>query len=125
MGFRKIINATFAKDLAEGASIKVIPGGDEPLELRMELPAPVLFDRILLQEPVEEGQRVSRFRVEAEDQQGDWAEIARGTTIGYKRILRISPVNTRHIRVLVDEAIHPPSISQIGLYKASGREPSF
>ncbi|MGW8314421.1 MAG: alpha-L-fucosidase [Bacteroidales bacterium] len=125
MGFRKIIDETFEKDLAEGASFKIISGEGEPLELLLESPAPVLFDRILLQEPIRQGQRISRFRVEIENEKGSWTSVAEGTTIGYKRLLRVSPVTARRLRVVVEKSLYPPTISQVSIYKASDREPSF
>jgi alpha-L-fucosidase len=125
MGFRQIIDETFEKDLAKGASLKLISEGEVPLEVQLELSAPFLFDRILLQEPIREGQRISRFRVETENESGIWKEVARGTTVGYKRLLRISPVTARRLRIVVDEALYPPSLKRVGLYQASSGEPSY
>lgn len=125
MGFRQIIDETFEKDLAKGASLKLISEGEVPLEVQLELSAPLLFDRILLQEPIREGQRISRFRVETENESGIWKEVARGTTVGYKRLLRISPVTARRLRIVVDEALYPPSLKRVGLYQASSGEPSY
>jgi alpha-L-fucosidase len=105
--------------------LKLISEGEVPLEVQLELSAPLLFDRILLQEPIREGQRISRFRVETENESGIWKEVARGTTVGYKRLLRISPVTARRLRIVVDEALYPPSLKRVGLYQASSGEPSY
>ena len=123
MEFRHIIDETFGGDLAAGASPVNRTEGVPSPEAVLELPGQVTFDRILLREPIGQGQRIGRFRVEAWNEGDGWSEIARGTTIGYKRILRIPPVTTRKLRVVVEEAIHPPSVSGIGLYKSSGKEP--
>ncbi|MFO7934056.1 MAG: alpha-L-fucosidase [Bacteroidales bacterium] len=79
------------------------------------------FDRIMLQEPVRIGQRISSFYVEAEGPQGMWKEIARGTTIGYKRILRTAPVSVSKIRLVLEESYGRPAIARIGLFRSSSR----
>ncbi len=53
---------------------------------------------------------------------GTWSTIVEATTIGYKRILRIDKLSTSSIRVVVDEASHPPLISNPGLYLSSEKE---
>jgi alpha-L-fucosidase len=80
------------------------------------------FNRILIREPIRFGQRISSFRVEAR-LYGEWATIARGTTVGFKRLLRIAPVRTDRLRLVIEEANNIPVISDLGLYKASYREP--
>jgi alpha-L-fucosidase len=89
--------------------------------LELELPRRSTFDRILLQEPIRLGQRISRFSVEAIVGE-EWQEVARGTTIGYKRILRLSPVSTGRVRVIIEDALAPPAISNLGLFMASPDE---
>jgi len=125
MEFRGIIDETFASDLAAGAVLRDLNRTSTTAEYLLELENRVFFDRILLQEPIEEGQRISRFRVEAETSDGAWEELTMGTTIGYKRLLRIPTVSAGRIRVVVEEATHPPSIARVGLYSSSDREPSI
>jgi alpha-L-fucosidase len=122
--FRRILDETFDRDLAAHALLRESKKTDTAAEYLLELESRTLFDRILLQEPIREGQRVSGFRVEMEGKDGAWDLLARGTTIGYKRILRIPPVSAARLRVVVEQAIHPPSIARVGLYKASDSEPS-
>jgi alpha-L-fucosidase len=82
------------------------------------------FDRIMIQEPIEIGQRISRFEIQA-FRNNAWESIARGTTVGYKRILRTAPVRTDKVRILIEEANNTPAISTFALFKASAREPAF
>ncbi|MFK7843992.1 MAG: discoidin domain-containing protein, partial [Rhodothermales bacterium] len=70
-----------------------------------------------LQEYIALGQRVQAFSVEAEVA-GEWIEIDRQTTIGYKRILRFDTVNATGIRVNILEAKGSPAISNLALYHA-------
>ena len=74
------------------------------------------FNRIQLQEYIPLGQRIAAFRVEALDTAGEWAEIARGTTVGYKRILLTDRITTRALRIRIDEALACPVLNGLGLY---------
>jgi len=73
------------------------------------------FDIIELQEHIAKGQRVEGFSVEIMEN-SSWKEIATGTTIGYKRLLRFAPVTTDRIRVTITEARYNALISNIGIY---------
>jgi len=79
------------------------------------------FDRILLQEPIRLGQRISEFSVEARVNE-EWRPVASGTTIGFKRLLRFSPVRADGIRIRIEESLAPPALSRIGIFKASEEE---
>jgi alpha-L-fucosidase len=89
--------------------------------LEIDLEHPVLFDRIMIQEPIRFGQRISKFAIEG-FVDGEWIELAEGTTIGYKRLLRISAVRARKIRLSIKGAKNTPAISNFGLFKASPKE---
>ncbi len=79
------------------------------------------FDRLMLQEPIRYGQRISSFSVEA--WKGDrWLQVAEGTTIGYKRLLRILPVSTGKIRILISGYNNTPALSNVGCYQSSPLE---
>ena len=77
--------------------------------LEIHLPTEATFDRILLQEPIRFGQRVSGFVLEIPDGAG-WLEIARGTTVGQKRILRSPPATTDRVRLTILEALAAPAL---------------
>ena len=144
--FRSILDETFATDLALGAKAtasnergskprfsasNLVDGnavtywttddGVATATVELQLSQAVSFDRISLQEPIRLGQRIIAFSVEAW-LDGGWKEVAEATTIGHKRILRIEPVTTDRIQVRISESKATPALSNIGLYKASGRE---
>jgi alpha-L-fucosidase len=75
------------------------------------------FNRLLIQEFVNLGQRVKSFSLEKEVN-GTWEKIADGTTIGYKRILRFPDTQARKIRVNFLDGKGIPVISEIGVYSA-------
>lgn len=85
--------------------------------LVLDLPAPVVFNRFLVQEYIPLGQRVKSFTVEV-FADGSWKEVAAGTTIGYKRILRFPGVKASKLRFNIKDAKACPAISTIGLYNA-------
>lgn len=144
--FRAILDETFKTNLAKGAAVQasdvrldhqkfsaqnIVDGNPDSYwaandgviqsTLTVTLPEDRLFDRIMLQEPIRFGQRIARFQVEV-DINGKWQKVTEATTIGYKRLLKITPVKTDKIRVTIMEANNTPAISNFGLYKASSKE---
>ena len=87
--------------------------------VEVELDAARTVNVLELMEPIKYGQRVASFRLDAWDGSG-WVEAVRGTTVGYKRLLRFPPVTARRWRVVVEDARAAPALSQIGLYSALG-----
>jgi alpha-L-fucosidase len=85
--------------------------------MTIEFEKPTMFNRFLVQEYVRLGQRVKAFRVEAFTD-GTWKELYKGTTIGYKRILRFPGVETTKVRFSITDAKGSPVISNIGIYNA-------
>lgn len=85
--------------------------------ITIEMGKPVKVNRFLAQEYIRLGQRVKSFTVEALIN-GSWKELAKGTTIGYKRILRFATVQTTKVRFTINDSKACPLISTIGLYNA-------
>jgi alpha-L-fucosidase len=90
--------------------------------LSIDLGQPATFDRVMLQEMITVGQRVERFKLEAWDGHA-WKEFAQATTIGYKRLLRFPAVKSSKVRLTIIDARDCPTIREIGLFKASDKEP--
>jgi alpha-L-fucosidase len=70
---------------------------------------------VVMQEFVKLGQRVKSFTVEAWVN-NSWSPVANGTTIGYKRILKVEPIETNKIRVSITDAKACPLISNVEVY---------
>jgi alpha-L-fucosidase len=142
MGMRAMIDATFKTDLAPAAraSATNVRGGsrqfgaDHVLDgnldtywatddgvttagLTLEFNRPTRFDHVLVQEHVPLGQRVRAWNVEAEVE-GVWITVTRGTTIGYKRILRNDPITAQRVRLNVTESGACPVLSTFSLFLA-------
>jgi len=145
--FHAILQATFAHNLAQTGNVKpssiyrnsnqfagerildkkpedtfwaADPSDNKPV-LTIDMPKPVTFDRIMLQEPIKYGQRIAAFAVQA-FMDGRWQDIAGGTTIGYKRLLRIKPVTASQVRIIFLSYNNTPALSNFGLYEASPLE---
>ena len=70
---------------------------------------------VLLQENIALGQRVEKFHIAAMID-GEWEQVAKGTTIGYKRILEIPSVETTAIKIEFEAAKATPVISNLEIY---------
>ena len=140
--FGRAIKESFAVNLAENAKIeasnvrgnskefgavKAIDGKKDSYwatddnvtkaSLTIDLGKPTLFNRFLVQEYILLGQRVRAFTVEA-FVDGNWKEVAKATTIGYKRILRFPSIKAKLIRFNITDSKSCPVISNIGIYNA-------
>lgn len=139
-GFRRLLDEAFAVNLAAKASVTAsnIRGkakafaavnitdnnkatywstddGISKGSFEISLRKPAKISYVLLQEYITLGQRVKSFTVEVWVN-GSWTKVAEGTTIGYKRILKIDPVTTNKIRVTINEAKASLAISNAALY---------
>ncbi len=84
--------------------------------VEIELGKPVQFDLIVLSEFIASGQRVTSFTVEA-IHDDHWHIIAEGTTIGYKRILKVQKTKTNKLRLNILEAKSCPLIASFELFE--------
>ncbi len=83
--------------------------------ITLRWPKAQLVNLIELQEAIQFGQRVAAFRVE-QHVNGNWQEVARGTTIGQKRLLPFPTLKTDHLRVVLESAEGNPALEHIGVY---------
>jgi alpha-L-fucosidase len=88
-----------------------------PAAVEFTFKSPQQFNLVMLQEAIEKGQRVEKFKVEALVN-NQWTEIAKGTTIGYKRLLRFPTVESQQVRFTIEEARLGANIATLGLYNA-------
>ncbi|MEO8404905.1 MAG: discoidin domain-containing protein, partial [Chitinophagaceae bacterium] len=83
----------------------------------IDLGKPTTFNRFLAQEYIRLGQRVKSFKIEVLVN-GEWKELAQGTTIGYKRILLFPTVKASQVRFTIIDSKSSPVISNAGIYYA-------
>lgn len=85
--------------------------------LTLNLGKPTRFNRFLVQEYIQLGQRVKAFTVDALVN-GQWQELAKGTTIGYKRIVNFPTVKATQVRLHITDAKACLAIANTGVYYA-------
>ncbi|MGD0782506.1 MAG: discoidin domain-containing protein, partial [Candidatus Aminicenantales bacterium] len=140
-GMRRILDSTFKTDFAAGAGVRAssetaghsaaaaVDGEPKtywspkedggPSWVEFDLGGAKTFDCAMLRENIDVGQRVESFRLEA-GAGGAWKEFAKGTTIGYERLLRFPLVTASKVRLAIDRTRAAPAIAHFGLYKTAG-----
>jgi alpha-L-fucosidase len=138
--WRRILDATFAVDLARGATATadntrgddaryapahVVDGNPNTYwstddsattpQLVLDLHKPVTFSVVRLREYIPLGQRVDSFALDRW-KEGGWEEFASGTSIGAQRLVRVAPITTDKVRLRITKAAVCPTISEFGLF---------
>lgn len=113
--FRRAIDELFSTDLAAGRKLLRRSGwADQAIEI--DLGRSVRVGIAALEEAIEHGQGIAKYRLEGSNGNGEWRLLSRGETIGYRKLDRFDPVTISHVRLVVEEAIDSPRISTIRLY---------
>ena len=127
-GAKVTANSQFAKDAKfssdnltdyDANSYWAAAADKRQASLEMAIDSTKKFDRILLQEPIKFGQRICSFDIQIL-KPGGWQTIASGTSIGYKRLLRITPISGSKLRINIRDASNTPALSNCGVFKAAG-----
>lgn len=140
-GMRRILDATFAENLARQATLKAshVRGGDTGFgadkvidgatatywstdddvtlpELVFEWSKPVVFDVARIAEEIRLGQRVEEFALDRWTD-GGWVEFVRAASIGPQRLVRFETVETPRVRLRITKSPVCPAIAEFGLFK--------
>jgi alpha-L-fucosidase len=83
--------------------------------LEIQLAENKMIKYVVLQEYIKLGQRVKKFEIEVW-KDDSWAKILDGTTIGYKRILKVQPVETSKLRISILDARACPLLSNVEVF---------
>ncbi|MFH1571170.1 MAG: alpha-L-fucosidase [Gemmatimonadota bacterium] len=138
--WRAALERTFGRDLARGAratATSSAPGSDPRLAvdgrrdtwwqappeqtsavLELDLGEPQLFDRLELAEPIQQGQRLDGFRLEAWHG-GQWKPVAAARAVGYRRLDRFGAVRARRVRLAIEAARAEPALTTFALYQST------
>lgn len=109
------IAATFATDYVRKGSAPWQPAEGESRVYKLKPKARI--NVVMLQEDIRRGQRVEAFKVEALTSEG-WTEVAQGTTVGYKRLLRFPTIEAKALRVTLTASRLKANIAKVGAYFA-------
>ncbi len=146
--WRRILDATFATDLARGAQATAnnVRGGDPQFapgnvvdgkrdtywatddavtaaELVLAFNKPVTFNVVRVREYLPLGQRVDDIALDSWDG-GAWKQFATATSIGNQRMLCTPAITTSQVRLRVTKAAACPAISEMGLFLMPESVPS-
>jgi alpha-L-fucosidase len=138
--FRRILDETFARNLADQAKLSAdnVRGNDKRFAaenlidgdrttywasddqkttptLVADLGRPVTINVVSLREYLPLGQRIEAFAVDRW-QDGQWVEFASGTSIGNRRLVRAAPVTTDKVRLRITKAPVCVALSEFGLF---------
>ncbi len=106
-GMRERLDARFANDVTADATRRFYPAERRDALAEVVFRAPARVHTLDLAEEISEGQRVARYSVQGLSG-GAWREIHRGTTIGYRRLSSIEPLELSALRVRIEDAVEPP-----------------
>ena len=109
-------NRAFADNLVTDGQVLWTAAGGESREYTLKEGSTV--NLIVLQEDITKGQRVEEFEVEGLVD-GQWQSLGKGTTVGYKRILRIPETNATQLRVKLLSTRLKANISNVAAYYAA------
>ncbi|MBV9988438.1 MAG: alpha-L-fucosidase [Chitinophagaceae bacterium] len=133
MGFRKLREQAFAKDLlfrqtgpaaGKANNISNLRDNDAAAywyadetnpRLEFQLPSKQKINTVVLEEMIASGQRVKSFIIELEGPRG-YQTVYRGTTIGRKKIAVFNALETASIRITIVEVKAPPVLRKISAY---------
>jgi alpha-L-fucosidase len=119
-GMRARLATLFADDLAARRRVRWHRTGKLTAVAEIDLGRSITVGIADLGEDIARGQAVARYRLEASDG-GQWRTLARGTTIGFRKLDRFDPVAARRVRLTIEEAVDTPQPVSIGLYSRSTR----
>jgi alpha-L-fucosidase len=124
-GMRRALDSLFdarrAAHVRPGAWRPILGGSfgtnrrNSEVEATVDAPGPIAT--IDLREAIEQGQRVARWTLEFDSENG-WREVASGTTIGYRALRRISPVPAKRLRMRILDSNADPMPVDIRLYSS-------
>lgn len=84
-------------------------GWTEGGALELELGSTQTIDCVIVEEDLEQGQRVVSFAIDARGGEG-WSTVAEGFSIGRRRVQRFEPVRTDRLRLRITRAVEVPVI---------------
>jgi alpha-L-fucosidase len=137
-----VLQRDYATNLLRGKPIRSLAGGDvQPAQgatdgdletwwqaaegvtkacIEVDLGGQVEFDRVVIQEAIQLGQHVKQFRLACR-LDGRWRTVARGTTVGHKRIAIFAPVTADRIRLHIESVAGPLTVREMRLFRGQWR----
>jgi alpha-L-fucosidase len=112
---RSRLDTMFAKDVTSNRRVAWRATGARQLAGEVALGAPTRVSVADLREDVTEGQTISSYSIEGE-QNGSWRTLSEGTTIGFRKLDRFEPVEVGRVRVVIRDAVDVPRPPRVALF---------
>lgn len=107
---------TFEKNaVSDGQKLWIAAPGDKQI---YTLKPDSRINVVLLQEDISHGQRIEQFNLEALVN-GKWEPIGKGTTVGYKRMIRFPVIKADAIKLHIEESRLDARINNVAAYYAT------
>lgn len=133
--WKKLRTQVFKKNLLKGSRF-VVPHGlnerslvdgnyktglnyysnDSTISVEIVLKRAAAFNMLQLQENITRGQKIENFELEYYSNDG-WTLLAKGTTVGYKRMIGFKTVTSHRLRLSITSSRGKPFLSELGLYQ--------
>lgn len=140
--FKAYLDASFTNDLAQGAQATVTDSrgagfeADKVLDnntetywaasdgvteatLTLDFGSAKYFDMVELQEPVQLGQRITGYNLEAWNGTS-WVSLATKQCIGIKHIIQFAPITASKVRINITNSRACPAIRTMKVFKENG-----
>lgn len=104
---RKVFSVPVASTSGYGKVINLSLSGGEP----------IMFNCIVTQEDITQGQRVVEYVIESEID-GDWSTVVSGSSIGHKKIDLVEPVTASSLRLKITSCFAEPIIMNFAVFSA-------
>jgi alpha-L-fucosidase len=91
--------------------------GTENATIEIELKTDSEFDRLVIMEHIEDGQRIEKFTLEYQKYE-KWVQFYEGTIVGYKRICCFEKINAKNIRLNITNSRWCPTVTYLGVFNS-------
>lgn len=115
IGMRQKLDSIFRTNVLASRAVPWRRLGPRAAQAAVTFETPVTVSVTDLREPIERGQVVARYLVQGLTR-GAWQPLARGTTIGYRKLDRFDPVEVSALRVTVEDALDTPPALAVAAY---------
>lgn len=116
---RAALDRLLGEDLAAGRKVGWSRNAADQWVAEVDLGRSVEVGLLDLGEQIAQGQRVAQYRADALTRQG-WTNLARGSTIGYRRLQPVAPVEALRVRVVIEAAVDSPRPLRVALHSGAG-----
>ncbi len=113
----ELIRKEFKTNLAKEIEFETLKGfGETQPEYLLKLNKKESVKYVELAERISEGQRIESFSVFIKDSNGLYKQVAQGTTVGSRKILKIDDTETDEIKIRITSSRDIPDIEWIKVY---------